>query len=939
MGKAAKIIHGAKVTNTDAIEVNLCRYPKKILTNNDLEFIDKGEFYSIVIKNDKASRNLKMSNFFDRMPYGLIDKRVTGIGATYLEMHAKRNSIIVLPNRALAKSKCNSLLQEKGNKGKYLPYYVGGDNEEEANRTVKERFVQEWAADEEKRNKPNIYCKLLVVSDSLTTALEVARIDPSSGEYFLMIDEMDSYQIETTFRKKLAAVIDMYFKWKPDSRAMVSATFRHEGLFVPEPDFVTVSDEYDEDENTDPGAMLHLGQEEEGEIDSVFSEDDYQQSYDHDEDRPALGKDELIDGNGEGEVAVSNEDEDEDESEREKIQQSNERPELEVPHSSMEQIQNEPWIQISYKNPLERHITVKYTNSPTGCLIRTLLGITKTEKRPTILVAYNLFEGIKAGIQQLEKDDVECKVFFSENKINTELEKYHIRLKDFNGYLRTPDSNNDKPLVVFMTCAFFVGIDILDPDVHLIMVSNSAKAHTLLSVERIGQICGRLRKGAKDQTLIYDSTELMLCARYKCKNLEHCFKGNICFQNGQDCMKENPINPHNLNPEQYEVMLIKRARTILSLTNDICDVIKKHLKDFKNKDYWEEMDIIEGALGRIAASENQDEKVALTRYDIDNKLVIHYLNLDAIVDMWKTKNIVYSDRDSLCKQLKDFFGPSITITEEPFFFSKAQMPTLEQGEKRSVQEIRIRELFANLKPLEGNAQKIRSYLMKGDVIKERPENGVDIVAYIINLFCDMLSPEDIETYLFKYLEGIAVRKENIMNFYRSLSFMLLPDNDVFKIAVLNEFAYPYQKDNDSGQCTFPLRLENNIIISSDKKSEETSEEQSEIISKKMGALISRFKYDFFREIPSEKEKADRVESLNKRKQRNLVTLFKCIFELTKSKSKPSIIGIYPESFKELDKEKDEYYLIRQPKGFIELNNTEDMITKYFFPDFEKTKGH
>ena len=391
-------------------------------------------------------------------------------------------------------------------------------------------------------------------------------------------------------------------------------------------------------------------------------------------------------------------------------------------------------------------------------------------------------------------------------------------------------------------------------------------------------------------------------------------------------MKENPINPHDLKPEQYEVMLIKRARTILSLTNDICDVIKKHLKDFKNKDYWEEMDIIEGALGRIAASENQDEKVALTRYDIDNKLVIHYLNLDAIVDMWKTKNIVYHDRDSLCKGLKDFFGPSITITEEPFFFSKAQMPTLEQGEKRSVQEIRIRELFANLKPLEGDAQKIRSYLMKGDLIKERPENGVDIVAYIINLFCDMLSPEDIETYLFKYLEGIAVRKENIMNFYRSLSFMLLPNNDVFKIAVLNIFAYPYQKNNDSGQCTFPLRLKNNIIISADE------------ISEKMGALISRFKYDFFREIPSEKEKADRVESQNEIKQRNLVTLFKCIFELTNSKSKPSIIGIFPESFKELDKVKDEYYL-KKPKGFIKLNNTEDMITKYFFPDFEKTNGH
>lgn len=46
-----------------------------------------------------------LEKIFDRMPYGLIKKNRTGIGATTLELKADRNSIIVVPTKALASSK------------------------------------------------------------------------------------------------------------------------------------------------------------------------------------------------------------------------------------------------------------------------------------------------------------------------------------------------------------------------------------------------------------------------------------------------------------------------------------------------------------------------------------------------------------------------------------------------------------------------------------------------------------------------------------------------------------------------------------------------------------------------------------------------------------------------------------------------------------------
>ncbi len=48
----------------------------------------------------------KMGQVFDRVPYGIIDKTITGLGATTLEIYSEvRSSIIVVPTKALAYNK------------------------------------------------------------------------------------------------------------------------------------------------------------------------------------------------------------------------------------------------------------------------------------------------------------------------------------------------------------------------------------------------------------------------------------------------------------------------------------------------------------------------------------------------------------------------------------------------------------------------------------------------------------------------------------------------------------------------------------------------------------------------------------------------------------------------------------------------------------------
>lgn len=154
----------------------------------------------------------KLSDIFYTTPYGVVKKNVTGIGATTLELRCERNSIIVVPTKALAYEKYKTGIDAETGVSRFL--YVGSDME-----SVKAPSNEEIA---DYVNSSLPHKKVLVVADSLYKVLK--HITPA--EWFLMVDEIDIYQSDSVFRPSLESVIDYYFEFPQTQRCLVSATIR-----------------------------------------------------------------------------------------------------------------------------------------------------------------------------------------------------------------------------------------------------------------------------------------------------------------------------------------------------------------------------------------------------------------------------------------------------------------------------------------------------------------------------------------------------------------------------------------------------------------------------------------------------------------------------------------------------------------------------------------
>lgn len=150
-----------------------------------------------------------LGDIFNQMPYGRIDKKVTGIGATTLELESKRNSIIVVPSQYLAYSK--SITSKE-----YLD--VGGEISGKIKPTSVDD-VRKYIA-----NSSIQYKKLICVAESLKKALEV--ITGKLDDWFIMLDEIDTFQEQSNFREGLEKAIDYYLLFNTENRCLVSATLK-----------------------------------------------------------------------------------------------------------------------------------------------------------------------------------------------------------------------------------------------------------------------------------------------------------------------------------------------------------------------------------------------------------------------------------------------------------------------------------------------------------------------------------------------------------------------------------------------------------------------------------------------------------------------------------------------------------------------------------------
>lgn len=160
------------------------------------------------------NRGEYLGDIIDILPYGLIDKKITGIGATSLELESKRNSIIIMPTKTLAYNKHESL----ENKNDVLLCIGSGYLKVEPINIFK---IQDYIKRTDVSNK-----KIIVVADSIDKVIKaILKKDKNVfSNYFLMVDEIDTLQSNNKLRGRISNVIDYYFKFKIQKRALVSAT-------------------------------------------------------------------------------------------------------------------------------------------------------------------------------------------------------------------------------------------------------------------------------------------------------------------------------------------------------------------------------------------------------------------------------------------------------------------------------------------------------------------------------------------------------------------------------------------------------------------------------------------------------------------------------------------------------------------------------------------
>jgi hypothetical protein len=444
----------------------------------------------------------KLGDFFSCLPYGIINKTITGIGATTLEMNSDRNSIIVLPTKSLAYNKFNLKEAKDGeNSCMYIGSPIGNITSD-----ITPQKIQFYLNMNNGKRK-----KFLVVADSLPKVLKAIG-EEHYNDYFLMIDEIDTLQIDNTYRPALENVIDYYAKFNQTNRAAVSATLRE---------------------------------------------------FTH----PELQKDTVI--------------------------------------------------TTAYKTNPSRKIELRHTDNEDYCTIDTIKRILSESPADKIVVAYNSLDGILVCIKLLQKEigeNISDKIGILCGEMSKEKAgEYYIEI----------DNNCELPKqIVFMTCAYFVGIDI-NESCHIISVSTFNQPFTLLSVERMTQIVGRCRIGALSETIIYESKQLS--------------------------SSESIIS--------YKNKLIRKVDLFAKAINQFKETLNEAPELVNAVDYIENL-IKYVSIEKVA----DDYPINLLREDSDNQIVPSYFNLDALCERWELHYSLYTHKETLPTVLK---SKGHTVVENP----------------------------------------------------------------------------------------------------------------------------------------------------------------------------------------------------------------------------------------------------------------------------------
>ena len=552
----------------------------------------------------------KIGEYYDLIPPGIINKRITGIGATTAELRSKRNSIIVVPTKSLAL-----------NKHKQYPHslYVGSTIED----CITSPTDEEIAA---YIDRTDIDKKILVVADSLPRILDAIRKE-RYPEYFYMIDEIDTIQMDSYFRPKLEYVSDYYFEFPKEKRAMVSATIK---------------------------PSSHPGLEKEGET-----------NY-------------------------------------------------------------------GYETMPQKNCSLVYTDDTDLALKEQLEFLVKTTKRK-IVVAYNSPKRIMQIIRSLRRNiQKQCTVLCGENN-KGEMSFYNKRTGEEDVYYRELTGTSLETRITFITSAYFVGLDIIEP-FHLVSVANADKSYTLLSLEKMIQIAGRCRipQGILSDTMIYS-------------------------------IRKNK----KIDIEEYTQYLHKEAEKML----DFYRLAEKYLSDSQL------VEMIKANTQHLAQERlpGEPDFVLLIRRDIHGNYVKSYNNIDALIERQILVNQLYSSPEQLKEHLEA--TPDVNITYSEKLYDGAQSLPVNTAEEinESKELLEQKELEEVVIPALEAGKKINPK----DLRRRRSRNFLDTYW---NLIPYMNKEELIEK-----LTEESTDPRRLRNYRNSVKFWALAIAHPFKVSIFSAF--------------------------------------------------------------------------------------------------------------------------------------------------------
>lgn len=576
----------------------------------------------IVLKDDT-----KLGHVLNRLPHGIIDKGITGIGATTLEiLDNTRNSIIVVPTKALA---YNKYKETNSKKGEVYCFYVGsgiGD----IKKTPKTSDIQTYIL-----SRGTQVCKFITVADSLSTLIKVlTELSINwSNEYFLLVDEIDTMQEDSAYRPKLENVMDWYFKFPIQNRAVVSATL------------------------------------------NSFS-----------------------------------------------------NAEMLKEHKTVIQWEHNP----------QRNINLYYTDYVDDVAKNTInMLLQQTEDR--ILIAYNSIDGIANIIEMLPQSyKGEIGILCSERS-NDKVKMY---LEDNTDIISATGHLNKR--IVFMTCAYFAGIDIMDK-CHLITVSTHLQPFTYLSTNRMAQIAGRCRQGNLSETIIYD------IAKPTTESTE------------EDCV-------------EYQDFLLRKADLFVEALNNMKRLVKE------NTELSPLMNFLNYYMSYLSFT-----KVDKTSYplsiirinSITDDFTTAYFNIDALVQKYHLKKTLYSNKDVLREELSKsnsvYYEEVLLLDWEHNSESIASI----KDNNKILQKSQVEKLKTELLEWANNGANPSEF----NAIQNYTNKKLQLISKTFAHLCYSLPHE----WLIDTLIANIEHGKKLRNTINSLVFYALPNSNKFKALILQRF--------------------------------------------------------------------------------------------------------------------------------------------------------